>query len=250
MPEDPLADTVDCALESGDYPTYGKTTMANGVDLPKNRLRFFDPRRASGRLFLAVLLGLVMAAGVPAPPLLRGVVAWDAGAALLIALGWNVILRSTPEITKKRAAAEDPGRKMVWVLAVISSLFSLFAAIVVLRHAFSIGAQGRVWAVLGLAAVALSWVVTHTSYSFRYAHLYYWQKREFGLQFPGEDKPCDIDFAYFAFGIGMCFQVGDVAVTCTRIRRTVLFHCLLSFVHNTVVVALGLNVVFGFLDKG
>jgi len=224
--------------------------MGHLAETPKKTLRFFDPRRASGRLFLSALLGLIMAAGVPVSPLLRGVVGWDAGSAMLLALAWNVILRSPPELTKRRAAAEDPGRNVVWVLAVLSSLFSLFAAIFVLRRAFSMDHGGRVWAALGLAAVALSWFVTHTSYSFRYAHLYYWQKREYGLAFPGEDKPSDIDFAYFAFGIGMCFQVGDVAVTCTRIRRTVLFHSLLSFIHNTVVVALGLNVVFGFFGAG
>lgn len=218
-------------------------------DVPTRKLRFFHPRRASGRLFLSVAFGLVMAVGVPVDPLLRGVVGWDAGAALLLALAWNVILRSPPEITKRRAAAEDPGRNAVWIIAVLSSLFSLFAAIVVLRHAFSLESGGRPWAVLGIVAVVLAWFLTHTSYSFRYAHLYYWQRREAGLAFPGEDKPSDIDFAYFSFVIGMCFQVADVSITCTRIRRTVLFHSLLAFVHNTVVVALCLNVVFGFFTK-
>lgn len=219
-----------------------------GPSRPKRSIfRYVDPRRATGRLFVSVLIGLVFAAGVPAPFMLRGVVAWDAGALVLIALAWNVILRSTPEITRLRAAAEDPGRQTVWVIAVASSLFSLFAAIFVLRRSLAMEHGGNVWTALALGAVALSWVLTHTSYSLRYAHLYYRGKREEGLQFPGPDKPSDIDFAYFAFGIGMCFQVADVAVTCTRVRRTVLGHSLLAFLHNTVVVALSLNVVFGVL---
>ena len=64
---------------------------------------------------------------------------------------------------------------------------------------------------------------------------------------PGAHPPCDMDFAYFAFVIGMCFQVSDVTISSARIRRTVFGHSLLSFVYNTVIVAVVLNVVIGFL---
>jgi len=102
---------------------------------------------------------------------------------------------------------------------------------------------------MSVATVGLSWLVTHTAFTLRYAHLYYrgGPADEGGLEFPGDDKPDDFDFAYFAFTIGMCFQVSDVAVTDRHIRRTALLHSLMSFAYNTVIIALVLNLVMGHL---
>ena len=57
----------------------------------------------------------------------------------------------------------------------------------------------------------------------------------------------DLDFAYFSFTIGMCFQTSDVTITERGIRRTTLVHGVLSFVYNTAILALALNLVFGRL---
>jgi len=65
------------------------------------------------------------------------------------------------------------------------------------------------------------------------------------MLFPGEREPCDLDFAYFAFTLGICFQTSDVAIDCTRVRHTVLFHALLAFVYNTTILGL----VIGLLGK-
>jgi uncharacterized membrane protein len=178
---------------------------------------------------------------------MRAIVGWDVGAGILCAMAWTIILRADAKETARRAAAHDPGRTLVWVIAWASSLVSLFAAAVVLRRARGTGEEQLiVCTVLSLAAVALSWLLTHTSYALRYAHLYYRGARAGGLVFPGDKPPCDFDFAYFSFTLGMCFQVSDVSVNCTRVRRTVLGHSLLSFVYNTTILALALNLFFGF----
>jgi uncharacterized membrane protein len=52
-------------------------------------------------------------------------------------------------------------------------------------------------------------------------------------------------FAYFAFTIGMCFQVSDMCVTSPQIRRLVLMHAVISFTYNSIVLAFVLNLVFG-----
>ena len=46
---------------------------------------------------------------------------------------------------------------------------------------------------------------------------------------------------YFALVIGMTCQVSDVAVTSREIRRTAAAHGLVSFVFNTAVLALTIN---------
>ena len=126
-------------------------------------------------------------------------------------------------------------------------MLSLFAATAVLRmmHGQSCG---NFWVVLALVSVALSWTVTHTAYTFRYAHLFYTGDVNGGLDFPGTQTPCDLDFAYYSFTIGMAFQVSDVSITATDIRRATFGHALVSFVFNTTIVALSLNVMFQLLS--
>jgi uncharacterized membrane protein len=55
--------------------------------------------------------------------------------------------------------------------------------------------------------------------------------------------PDYLDFAYFSFVIGMTFQVSDIEISSRAIRRLVLVHGLLSFLFNTVIVALTINVI-------
>jgi len=117
----------------------------------------------------------------------------------------------------------------------------------VLRQGKAGSVDGDLHVALCVATVVISWLLTHTAFTLRYAHLYYRGKASGGLEFAGGEPPDDLDFAYFAFTIGMCFQVSDTAVASREIRRTVLVQALLSFAYNTVVLALSLNVLAGQL---
>jgi len=210
-------------------------------------------RGALGRLGVAVAVGIVATVMAPSSVAwaIRSVVGWDAAALVLLIAAWSTILRYDAKATSARAAVEDPGRTLVFLIALGSSAFSLFAGTVILRDIGAFGpTEKTLWTVLALGAVALSWLLTHTVYGLRYAHLFYRAHHSGGLQFPGEHPPSEIDFAYFSFTLGMCYQVSDVAVTSSRIRRTVLGHSLLSFVYNTTILALTLNVIFGWLGGG
>jgi len=223
---------------------------AGAQSLP-GRTAFWSPRRALGRLLLGVLAGAATAAAIPGAvggPL-RTVAAWDAGALVLLAMVWRLILAAGPEETARRAAAEDVGRSFVWAVVILGSTVSLFAATVALRNARTMAPEAeRQLALLCLLAVATAWFLCHTSYALRYAHLYYRDDGDLGgLGFPGTEMPCLLDFAYYAFTIGMCFQVSDVTVTQHRMRRATLGHAVLSFAFNTAVLALALNLLFGQL---
>ena len=50
------------------------------------------------------------------------------------------------------------------------------------------------------------------------------------------------DFVYFSFLIGMMAQVSDVGITDKIIRRTATVHGIISFVFNTALVALMVNI--------
>jgi uncharacterized membrane protein len=70
-----------------------------------------------------------------------------------------------------------------------------------------------------------------------------------GLIFPSDDPPDYFDFAYFSFVIGMTWQVSDIQISSRRIRRMVLFHALLSFLYNTVILALTINIISGLIQR-
>ena len=223
------------------------STVPAAPDAPAAR-RSLVPHRAHQRLLVAlVLAGVVVVAMSSEGWPLRLVAAWDVLALVMLSFGWATIWRSDAAATQRRAAGEDPGRYAVWLLALVSSTFSLFTAIVVLRQAHTL-APGRaaIWAALCLLAIAGSWLLTHTSWALRYAHLYYRDDDEGvgGLNFPGDRPPDAFDFAYFAFTIGICFQVSDVTVTSPQFRRAVLFHACQAFGFTTAIVALALNLAF------
>jgi uncharacterized membrane protein len=217
-------------------------------DPPPAAKRLLDPGASGGRLLIALACGAMatLVTSTAMPFRVRAVVGWDTGALVLTVLAWIMIFRSSPESTRARAALDDPGARLVFVLAIVSSVFSLFAAVVVLREIKTLPpAKVPIWTGLALAAVVLSWFVTHTAFTFRYAHLYYRRRvtTTHCMVFPGTDAPSELDFAYFAFTLGMCFQVSDVVVQTSRARRAVLFHALVSFVFNTTILALSLNLV-------
>jgi uncharacterized membrane protein len=202
------------------------------------------------RLALGVSVGLVAAAAMPAQlgVALRLVAGWDAAAITGAALIWLIIARASPADTRKHAASDDPGRAATSLLWLAASTVSLLATAVLLRRAKLCSPDVRSLLVgFGAVAVASAWFVTHTILTLRYAHLYYrdGEGREGGLDFPGGGHPAFIDFAYFSFTIGMCFQVSDVTISNPALRRTALGHAMLSFGYNTVILAVAINLGIG-----
>jgi uncharacterized membrane protein len=207
-----------------------------------------DPRSARARLILALLSGgsAWLTAPWPTAAVTRALLTWDAAGLVLVGIAGAIILRSDALETRRRAAAFDPGRRVVWILVLIASTVSLVAATLVVR----LGREGNrpLHVALCVATVVISWFVTHSAFTLRYAHLYYRDAdRAGGIELPGGEPPDDLDFAYFAFTIAMCCQVSDATISGRRIRRTALGQALLAFLYNTVIVALALNLIVGQL---
>ena len=184
----------------------------------------------------------------------RVVAAYDVFALALLAWYWIIALQRDAAGAGRRAAMEDPGRNVVVVLAVASVAFGFAAALEILGHGPLEADPNRVALLYatGLGAVILGWFLIHTIFLFRYARLFYEdrdrdRKSDGGLIFPGGGEPNDLDFAYFSFVVGMTFQVSDVQVSSSKIRRLVLAHGLISFSYNSAVLALGVNVLSNLL---
>lgn len=210
----------------------------------------FDMRHALVRVAIGLIFGSAAYAAVAhhVPTTASALVSWDTFALVLMAVSWGGISRADAKETEERAGADDPGRTLVYGIVVLTSSVSLMGATLLVRnpHALAPELAGAA-AALCLVTVALAWSLTHVSFAFRYAHLYYREDDEGvgGLEFPGGQAPAYFDFLYFAFTIGMCFQVSDVCVSSAQIRRTVLLQAVISFAYNSIILAFVLNLVFG-----
>jgi uncharacterized membrane protein len=213
--------------------------------------RHLDPRRAIARVAISLGAGgLAFVFGLTAlPPVAAGLMAWDVAGFVLLALVWSLlILKLDSEGTRLLAGDEDPGRGLVYVIVLIASSASLIASTLLVHQGRTLGGGvAQAFPLLCLVTVALAWAMTHTAFTLRYARLYYREDSEGvgGIELPEHQPPAYFDFAYFAFTIGMCFQVSDLCVTSRQIRRAVLFHAIVSFAYNSLILAFVLNLVFG-----
>ncbi len=219
---------------------------------PSLRLRLAH-LRAGTRLALAVLVGAAMLLLLPTSvrPQIRAVASWDSFALVALALTWLSILTLEPGQIRAWARREDPSRLVSLILVVLGATASLLAVLVLLKESMAMVQGEQIGAiVLALSAVALAWALIHTVFTLRYAHLYH--ERSDGpppLDIPGlEDLPDYLDFAYFAFIIGMTGQTADIGIRARRIRRTALLHGIIAFLFNTSLVALMIGVLTSVLS--
>jgi uncharacterized membrane protein len=181
---------------------------------------------------------------------------WMAFSLTSIVLMWITILSSHPSDVQRIAKLQDTSRTMIFAFVIVASVISLLAVYFLLKSVKGHSQHVSDHALQAVAAVFVSWWLVHTIFTMRYAHMYYDITRDDGsarpgggLQFPDEKNPDYLDFVYFAFVIGMTFQVSDVEILSRRIRRLAWLHGLISFIFNTAIVALSINVISGLASS-
>ena len=197
------------------------------------------------RLSIGLLPAGLLYILVPAswPLLLRLTASWDVFALTTLLITWGIILTADVGHIRRIATREDPGRVLSFGFVLAASSASLLAIVTLLASTRLSGQGGQLWpAVVGIGGVLAAWLLVHTLFTLRYAHLFYDTdngRKEGGLEFPGAEKEPDyLDFAYYSFTIGMAAQTADVGVSGRTLRRLTLLHALLSFGFNTAIVAL------------
>lgn len=200
----------------------------------------------------AAITGVVTAALLPFvyPPqaLLIG---FDAGALAFVALLAGRFRADEADRMRERAAENEPDHATMTGIALLIIAVVLTAVTLELLHS---KAGDRTGVLLAAATLVIAWVFTNAMFTLHYAHLYYLPPPGHpddraggdrgGLDFPGgETSPDYWDFAYFAFVLGMTFQVSDVVISARHIRRLALGHALLAFFFNIAVVALSVSLV-------
>lgn len=184
-----------------------------------------------------------VAAGV-AGGLSAGLLAgWVVMSAVFLGWTWSAVWPMDAATTTVHATREDPGRRSRDLIVLALSSVSLVTVVFVIFRARD---AGPVLTLLGIVAIACSWAVLHTVFTLRYAELYHRDgAADRAIDFHSDPDPTYRDFAYVGFTIGMTFQVSDTDIVDAQARATVLRHALLSFLFNTVVIAVSINLVAG-----
>jgi uncharacterized membrane protein len=189
-----------------------------------------------------------------ADTLSRWMLSWDVFSFCLLSLYWFIFYNSKANHIRQMAAVEDTSRVVIFIVTLICTTASMLAVILLLTTKHETSSVKVLHLGIAIIGMSFSWSLVHTIFAVRYAHLYYANHKTkpnthaAGLDFPDEATPDFVDFAYFSFVLGMTFQVSDVSITSRKIRRMVLWHSLISFGYNAVIIALTINVIAGLGD--
>ncbi len=207
------------------------------------------------RLHSALWLGLciMIAIGIFLPVhwawAARLAASWNGGVAVFLLLTVSRIARaSTIDAIRIRAAAMDQAGSAILPLSLLAAAASVF---VIVFMSASGGKPTAFEASLTLITIALSWLFVQVIFALRYAHEFYAPdangKDRQGLMFPGENDADYWDFLHFALIIGVANQTADVQIYSQRLRRIVTLHSIVSWLFNTVILALAVNLAVNLL---
>ena len=213
------------------------------------------------RLIVAVLCGLL--AGLAARRLhIQGsslLVGWVAAAAVFVGSTVFMFMTTDEATLRRNARFEDENRGILTTVLLTGVCASLGVALFALRDSKVLSAHHPVfgqWIALSLAAATLilSWLIAQCLFVLHYAHRYFGDgdedgKVDGGIDFPGEQPRSYRDFIYVAVCVGATCQVSDFNITTGRFRALVTAHALFSFAFNTLILALGINILAGLIGQ-
>jgi uncharacterized membrane protein len=225
------------------------TSTGGRVAAAKGSASFNLFRPFKGPFRITMLVGIAVGLGMQVVtvevlgwhPFTGLMVYWLTVAYVYLVPTWILALRRTPGL--QAAVQKDGGqRRSVGVLLIPAVGFELVIVALVLPQANTLGPEPQVLLIATCAAaVASAWLVTQTAHAVQYAWVYYndlHQKSKKPLVFTETESPDYWDFFYFACAVGTTFGTTDVQVASQAIRRTVLRQGLLSFIVNTVFLAM------------
>ena len=175
-------------------------------------------------------------------------VGWIVAAGVYLVWTWMLLFGMDGDETAAhvRKRREDGTPLVSHVVVLIASAAGL-AGVGYLLAATDDGQRRIGEALVGILSVIASWFAIHTTFTLRYAMLFYTEPRHDldaeAIDYHQARQPCYKDFAYLAFTVGMTYQVSDTDLGSARIRGSVLGHALVSFLLGAVVLASTINLV-------
>jgi uncharacterized membrane protein len=185
-------------------------------------------------------------------PAIRAVLAWDTGSAVFLILTGIAFLRHQDVDISQDAKRQQEGEWSVFALTLIGAVMSFASIILFSGSSSDHKSEKALYLAFVVGTLVLSWLTTHVTFAYRYAHEFYTKDEKTGdpdggLEFPGDEHPDYLDFIYFSFVLGMTFQVSDVNVRAKKLRRLATLQGLIGFLFNTVILALSVNIAASLL---
>ncbi|HLY69653.1 MAG TPA: DUF1345 domain-containing protein [Puia sp.] len=214
----------------------------------------FNRMPAANKLLIAfsacvITFFILIVSGLQMEWITRIMISWDVFSMVLILMSAVTFFTMKPRQIRLLVKNQDASRSVVFMIVLISTVSSLVGIFLLLLNKQQWLLNKYVETLIYISGVNFSWLLLHIIFTFRYAHLYYANNQSGdvnwvpALEIHNELNPDYLDFAYFSFVIGMTFQVSDISIVSRQIRRLALLHGLLSFLFNTVIVALSINVI-------
>lgn len=180
-----------------------------------------------------------------------------------VLIGWNIaqwfslagvirlMVGATPEKIRTTAIAFDESDEVV--LGIVSMASVTAIGFVVYEMLTGKNAEGaRLAAHIGLSFATLAglWTLVPMLFAVNYAHDWYGApENRKPIRFPDDiAAPNYWDFAYFSFTVAVACQTADIDITSSRGRKFVLIQSVLSFIFNTSVLGLTINIAAGVLS--
>ncbi len=212
--------------------------------------------RALSAVGIGILANLVMHQ-LGLRPATSALIGWDTAAFWFVITTYWALLTDDEVQLRRRAAREDESGMVILTLILSAVIASLFAIVMALReskaagHDASTGGAGLT-VFLSASTLLLSWLVVQALFTLHYAHRWFGggvkdTSMERGILFVGDPPKTYRDFLYVAICVGATCQGSDFGITNTRFRNLVTVHALTAFIFNTMVLALGINILASLL---
>jgi len=204
--------------------------------------------RARPHLFAGVGVGVVaffLLTPVPRGAI-RAVLSFDIGSAVFLGLTAVSFFSSQDRDISADAKRQQEGEWSVFALTLVGAVMSFISIFLFSGSSSAHKTERGLYLAFVVTTLVLSWLTTHVSFAYRYAHEYYTKNDkgdpDGGIEFPKDEKPDYLDFIYFSFVLGMTFQVSDCNITAKKLRRLATLQGLIGFLFNTVILALSVNI--------
>lgn len=207
-------------------------------------------QQESSRQLLAIppmAVGLL----VPGDTLLKALAAFDGYSVGYLLLTWLAARGRDPAALREFALATRRPRRSDGLLTTTPAQLSqgaaaiaMVATVIAMPKARTLGASPELALTVCIVTVVASLLVLHTGFLVVYLGLH---AEGGGFDFPGDDEPELVDFVYFTTSVGTTFGTTDVTVTQSRVRRQVLVHAALSFLFNTLILAVAVTILTSYI---
>ena len=157
-------------------------------------------------------------------------IAWDTTAVVFIVYSLIRMLTADAQRIRKRSADLDFSDGFLLFLSIAAALASIGGIALDLLGVKDASPEVAFFRVMmAIVTILISWTFLHTLFTIHYAHRFY-------------STPIYWDFLYFSFTIGVAAQTADIGISTVSMRKLALLHAILSFLFNTTILALAINV--------